>query len=85
LSCEGEVSLCLFLKLKVLLLIFGDILFFLSSEASREFGMEAHMLVRLPSLLRGWLNEGRYSEEWCTVLMPVCLSVSRALIDSGQE
>ena len=24
------------------------------------------MLVRLPSLLRGWLNEGRYSEEWCT-------------------
>jgi hypothetical protein len=36
------------------------------------------MLVRLPSLLRGWLNEGRYSEEWCTVLMPVCLSVSRA-------
>ena len=38
----------------------------LSSEASREFGMEVHMLVRLPSLLRGWLNEGRYSEEWCT-------------------
>ena len=25
------------------------------------------MLVRLPSRVRGWLNEGRCSEEWCTV------------------
>ena len=39
----------------------------LSSEHSSALGIEAHMLLRLPSRVRGWLNEGRCSEEWCTV------------------
>ena len=46
-----------------------------SSEDSRELGMEAHALLRLPSLIRGWLNDDSISEEWCTVCVCVCVCV----------